>query len=166
MSVRGPSKRWRRPHTPLATAASGLMGDDEQQPRQMVGGLGGIGPAWTRGEIEKPAGERNMGTWTAAVYTEEQQVRLGVDEHGTKVHATGDAPASGCGDGGFGSGGPRPLGGLGGIGPAWTRGEMEKPAGEKDMGGWTALVYTEEQQARLGVDEQGIPRGPGATTSG
>ena len=42
------------------------------------------------------------------------------------------------------------LGGSGGIGPAWTRGEIEKPAGEKDMGSWKALVYTEEQQARLG----------------
>lgn len=41
------------------------------------------------------------------------------------------------------------------LGPAWTRGEIEKPAGERDMGGWTALFYTEEQQARLGVNEQG-----------
>ena len=42
-----------------------------------------------------------------------------------------------------------------GLGPAWTRGEKEAPAGEKDMGGWTAAVYTAEQQARLGVDEEG-----------
>lgn len=41
-----------------------------------------IGPARTRGEIEKPAGKKNMGTWTADVYTPEQQARLGVDEHG------------------------------------------------------------------------------------
>ena len=39
--------------------------------------------------------------------------------------------------------------------PAWTRGEIEPPAGEKDMGGSIAGVYTEEQQARLGVDEGG-----------
>ena len=60
---------------------------------------------------------------------------------------------------------------VGAIGPAWTRGEIEKPAGTKDMGGWTAgattsvppasmleslrlspshQVYTAEQQARLG----------------
>lgn len=45
----------------------------------------GVGPAWTRGEIERPAGEKNMGTWTAAVYTEEQQARLGVDEMGQPV---------------------------------------------------------------------------------
>jgi len=44
---------------------------------------------------------------------------------------------------------------IGLVGPSWTRGEMEAPAGEKDMGGWTSLVYTAEQQERLGVDEHG-----------
>lgn len=43
------------------------------------------------------------------------------------------------------------------IGPPWTRGEMEAPRGEKDMGGWTASVFDEEQQERLGIDEMGIP---------
>ena len=43
-----------------------------------------LGPAWTRGEIEAPQGEKNMGTWVAAVYTEEQQARLNVDEFGHK----------------------------------------------------------------------------------
>ena len=37
---------------------------------------------------------------------------------------------------------------------AWAR-DVEPPAGEKDMGGWKSVVYTAEQQARLGVDEQG-----------
>ena len=40
--------------------------------------------------------------------------------------------------------------------PPWLRGEMEAPAGEKDMGGWTRGVFTPEQQTRLGVDENGI----------
>lgn len=31
---------------------------------------------------------------------------------------------------------------VGAIGPAWTRGEIEKPAGTKDMGGWTAGAAT------------------------
>ena len=44
-----------------------------------------VGPKWTRGEMEAPEGEINMGTWVAAVYTEEQQARLGVDERGNKV---------------------------------------------------------------------------------
>ncbi|KOO27617.1 hypothetical protein Ctob_011189, partial [Chrysochromulina tobinii] len=54
--------------------------------------------------------------------------------------------------------------GLGSLGPAWTRGELERPAGEKDMGGWKAAVYTEEQQARLGIDAEGksVPK-PAAT---
>jgi hypothetical protein len=41
------------------------------------------------------------------------------------------------------------------LGPAWTRNEIEKPQGEKDMGTWIGLYYTEEQQCRLGVDEEG-----------
>jgi hypothetical protein len=44
---------------------------------------------------------------------------------------------------------------FGMIGPAWTRGEIEAPAGSKDMGGWQAAVYSEEQQKRLRVDEHG-----------
>lgn len=51
------------------------------------------------------------------------------------------------------------------VGPAWTRGEIERPAGTKDMGSWTAAVYTPEQQARLGVDEQGN-KVPAAATAG
>ena len=46
---------------------------------------------------------------------------------------------------------------MGAIGPAWTRGEIEPPRGEKDMGGWVAAVYTAEQQQRLGVDAEGDP---------
>ena len=41
------------------------------------------------------------------------------------------------------------------LGPAWTRGEIEAPAGTKEMGAWKAAVYTPEQQMRLAVDEQG-----------
>lgn len=44
-----------------------------------------MGPAWLHGEIERPAGEKDMGGWTAAVYTAEQQVHLGVDEFGQRV---------------------------------------------------------------------------------
>ena len=49
------------------------------------------------------------------------------------------------------------LGGKGGVGPAWTRGEQEPPADTKDMGGWVAAVYSPEQQSRLRVDETGSP---------
>lgn len=103
-----------------------------------------LGPAWTRGEIEAPAGTKEMGGWTAAVYTAEQQARLGVDESGKKLQENA-APAP--------QPGVQKIVGL--VGPAWTRGEVEAPAGTKDMGGWTSAVYTAEQQARLGVDEQG-----------
>ena len=49
------------------------------------------------------------------------------------------------------------IGGAAGLGPAWTRGEIEPPAGEEDKGGWTARVYTAEQQSRLGVNADGTP---------
>jgi len=99
--------------------------------------------------MEKPAGTKDMGSWTAAVYTPEQQARLGVDESGKPKAA---APL----------GSPVGVPKVGAIGPAWTRGEIEKPAGTKDMGGWTAGVYTAEQQARLGVDESGKPKAAAA----
>ena len=52
---------------------------------QKVGGSGGLGPAFTRGEIEAPAGEKDMGSYKAAVYTQEQQDRLNVNEQGQKI---------------------------------------------------------------------------------
>lgn len=91
-------------------------------------------PAWIAGGLEKPAGEKHHGSYTTLVYTEEQQKRLGVDEHGNKV----DAPAA-----------------MKALPPRWLSGDIEKPAGERDNGGWTSLYYTEEQQERLGVDENG-----------
>ena len=50
---------------------------------------------------------------------------------------------------------------LGSIGPAWLRGEIEKPLGEKNMGTWIALMYTPEQQERLNVDAEGNARASG-----
>ena len=121
-------------------------GNKVEQPNSDGSAKQVIGPAWTRGEIEKPAGEKNHGSYTTLVYTEEQQQRLGVDEEGNKLdESAGDASAKQT------------------VGPAWTRGEIEKPAGEKDHGSYTSLVYTEEQQQRLGVDEQGNKVGQSST---
>ena len=41
------------------------------------------------------------------------------------------------------------VGGDRGLPPAWLSGGIEKPAGEKDMGGWTALYYTEVVMGRV-----------------
>jgi len=47
---------------------------------------------------------------------------------------------------------------AGSIGPEWTwNSKVEAPAGVKDMGSWKKAVYTEEQQQRLFVDEDGSP---------
>jgi len=59
-----------------------IMDSQSEEKPKIVGGKGGCGPAWTRGEIERPEGEKNMGSWVAATYTEEQQARLSVDEFG------------------------------------------------------------------------------------
>ena len=116
--------------------------DFSKKVKGITGGQAGLAPGWLRGDMEAPAGTKDMGTWTAAVYTAEQQARLGVDEAGNKIE---HQPA-------------RMVGGQGGLPPAWLRGDMEAPAGEKNMGTWTAAVYTEEQQARLGVDNLGTPK--------
>jgi len=47
-----------------------------------------VAPAWTYdSSVEAPAGEKSMGSYTIAVYTAEQQARLGVDESGNAVEA-------------------------------------------------------------------------------
>ena len=47
----------------------------------------------------------------------------------------------------------RSIAGL--AGPKWTRGEMEKPLGTEIRDGYTAHIYTPDQQRRLGVDKYG-----------
>ena len=125
----------------------------EGQSQQRVGGkFGSLGPAWTRGEIEKPQGSKDMGGWTANVYTQEQQTRLGVDADGKKTTFT---PKPGRQPLKMG----RRTGGQQSLGPAWTQNKMEAPQGEKVMpGGWTAAIYTPAQQSRLGVTESGAKK--------
>ena len=41
------------------------------------------------------------------------------------------------------------------MGPAWTRGEIEKPQVSVNKGPYSALEYSAEQQQRLAVDAQG-----------
>ena len=138
----------------------------EEPAAAMLGGSAGLGPAFTRGEIEPPAGEKAMGGAVIGVYTEEQQARLGVDEEGKKVEAApaAEEPAVTTPQAApeMAAEAPPPaeepaamLGGSAGLGPAFTRGEIEPPAGEKAVGSAVIGVYTEEQQARLGVDEEG-----------
>ena len=153
-------------------------GKSALRPGRMTGGDNMATPAWIRGEMEPPAGVSTAGGFTRGVFTEEQQARLGVDENGLPVAAKdsgagapagGDAAAAaddgdgenddGCG-GGNGKSALRPgrmTGGDDMATPAWLRGEMEAPAGVSTDGGFTRGVFTPEQQARLGVDENGQP---------
>ncbi|CAE7532766.1 unnamed protein product [Symbiodinium pilosum] len=114
-----------------------------------------VGPAWTRGEMERPAGRKNMGTWIAGVYTEEQQRRLGVDEFGRQVV-------------------PAPMrAAAGGVYAAVAQQPGAQPEVE-DMGNWklTQFGYTSDQEARLGADHHehcphcnGLPVAPPTLTS-
>jgi len=112
---------------------------EKNEEKKLVGGLGGMGPRWTwDADFEKPQGEKDMGGWTASVYTDEQKKRLGVSEMGEPREKKEEKKA------------------VKGFGPRWTwDADFEKPLGEKDMGGWTTAVYTEEQQKRMGVNEMG-----------
>ena len=56
--------------------------DSQQQQGTQKTNAAAVGPAWTRGEIEKPLGKENQGTYTTSVYTAEQQERLHVDKLG------------------------------------------------------------------------------------
>jgi hypothetical protein len=93
---------------------------------------------------EPPKGLQDMGGYTIAVYTDEQQARLGVDEQGevNQGSAAAEAPAT-----------------TQVLPPAWVTSGLEAPAGEKSMGSYTIAVFTEEQQVRLGVNAEGVKQG-------
>lgn len=74
-------------HEPPVPLQPPTAEDPAAQPAALVGGSS-VGPAWTRGELEPPAGEKDMDGWTASVYTPEQQLRLAVDEAGHLVENT------------------------------------------------------------------------------
>ena len=100
-------------------------------------------------EIERPLGIKDMGSWKAAVYTQEQQRRLGVGEFGQKLAASIRASA---------------------MAPQYN--VMQPPVVE-DMGNWriSHFGYSSEQEARLGRDHHtcdrcnGLPVVPPTMTS-
>ena len=104
----------------------------DKKPRMIL--TGAKPPLWTQGKMEAPKGVEDKGYWEAWVYTEEQQIRLGIDKYGQPTQN---------------------IGGISGLPPRWIRENLEAPKGEKNMGTWKAAVYTEEQQLRLCVDELG-----------
>eukprot|EP00038_Savillea_parva_P011631 m.198937 g.198937 ORF g.198937 m.198937 type:complete len:304 (+) comp20610_c0_seq1:29-940(+) len=133
-----------------------------------------VKPHWIEAGLEPPAGEVNMGTWIKAVYTKEQQKRLGVDEDGRVPDKANDATASlpdAVASLGLNTSDPGSATASATVSetaaqgplckdsrPRWVKNGTEPPAGRKDMGGWEMGVFTEEQQARLNVDEKGNPK--------
>ena len=58
--------------------------------------IGMAGPAWTYSNMERPAGTKDMGSWVARIYTNEQQRRLNVDAKGNPTASPAAAPAATC----------------------------------------------------------------------
>jgi len=80
LELKKQEKNKKRQEKRKANRANAKGGDEEEKVAEeapvaalkgMVGGKAGLGPAWTRGEIERPLGEENMGTSVHAVYTQE-----------------------------------------------------------------------------------------------
>ena len=75
------------PATPTVRYSWSLDGQNAPKKETTSDNQGLIGPkwTWTSGGMPPPAGKENMGTWTAAVYTPEQQKKLGVDKYGNPI---------------------------------------------------------------------------------
>jgi hypothetical protein len=70
------------PHHP-STAQTITLPDSSRANTETTSVIGHAGPTWTYdSRAEAPSGERDMGDYTVAVFTEEQQGRLGVTEFG------------------------------------------------------------------------------------
>lgn len=134
-----------------ADAAEADADDSDTDAPNLLGGAKGLPPAWlTDPSQEAPAGTQNNGSFVVRVYTEEQQLRLGVDETGKPVHLEPprlQAQSS--------VGGPQSLPEASGddqahhvqaLPPAHLTGGIEAPLGEKNHGSFITAVYTEEQQ--------------------
>ena len=79
----------------------------------------------------------------ARVYADEldDEAALNAQRFSSDDLFDGDAPSSSA---------PPPAARAAAIGPAWTRGDMEPPAGAKDMGSWTAAVPAERNSPFAG----------------
>ena len=72
--------------TAVVMMLSNSTGPNTAPATSLLGGKGGIGPAWTYdSKVPKPLGTKNMGSYTDAVYTRSQQEELGVNEWGKPV---------------------------------------------------------------------------------
>jgi len=76
---------------PPGETTTAVKGDEEatgtEEEFPTVGGDGGLPPWWILNNVE-PAGEKDMGSWTAVTFSPEQQAQYGVDETGEGVNQT------------------------------------------------------------------------------
>lgn len=102
--------------------------------------------------LERPLGIKDMGSRKVAVYTQEQQQRLGVGEFGQRFVAVAGNPST--------------------MATMAPQVQNVTPAAVEDMGTWkiSHFGYTSEQEARLGSDHHcskchGLPVSPPTMTS-
>lgn len=104
-------------------------------------------PPWWITHHVVPAGPpRDMGGWSANTFSKEQRDQFGVDQLGVIVDKSKyNAALAALND-------KRPAQ----VKTPWWIMEGVTPNGpDKDMGGWTSLTFTKEQQEHFGVDDQG-----------
>lgn len=101
-----------------------------------------VGPPWWIQNGVKPGGpEKDMGGWKAIQFTAEQQAKYGCNAEGEVVdQAVHDAAF-------------RPEAPVGP--PWWILNDVTPEGPEKDMGGWKAMQFTAEQQAKYGCNAEG-----------
>merc|ERR1711977_178725 len=104
-------------------------------------------PEWKKGRCDRTkwtsvdAVQKDYDGWTKEKNTPYDTVTFTKYGYGSEKKVESEAPPA-----------------LNEAAPAWITGDVEAPKGEKKMpGGWTMRAYTAEQQARLGVDEEGKP---------
>jgi len=121
-------------------------------------GLSALPPWWILKGVTPAGPEKDMGSWTAITFSRDQQAKYGIDEEGTvldkkQFDAAFTAPVAELD---ISEAPGAELGEPGSATAPWWILNGVTPAGpEKDMGHWTSITFSKEQQDKYGVDETG-----------
>lgn len=108
-----------------------------------------VGPPWWIRHHVTPEATKDMGSWRAQSFSEKQQQQFGIDEIGDILDQKQfDAAISALQS-------QKLLGAVQVLPPWWILEGVEPNGPKKDMGGWMASSFSEEQQQQYGIDEQG-----------
>eukprot|EP00929_Paragymnodinium_shiwhaense_P123174 TRINITY_DN966_c0_g1_i2.p1 TRINITY_DN966_c0_g1~~TRINITY_DN966_c0_g1_i2.p1 ORF type:complete len:328 (+),score=78.37 TRINITY_DN966_c0_g1_i2:142-984(+) len=119
------------------------------------GGMRALPPWWILAGVKPDGPEIDMGSWRAISFTAEQQAKFYVNEKGEVQDDTKHKAALAelkKGDAAPAKGG---VCGVSALPPWWLRAGVKPEGPEIDMGGWKAISFTAEQQAKFCVNEKG-----------